>query len=200
MQKEEALIIFVKNPVAGRVKTRLAETVGAEKALVIYHKLLGHTQNVTRSLAADKQVWYSRFMERDDGWDSEVYKKRVQKGDDLGERMQYAFQENFHQGYRKVVIIGSDCAELTTAVIEKAFSVLDDNEVVIGPSIDGGYYLLGMSSYLPMLFEGVAWSTPKVMGQTLAKIQQHGLSLHLLPRLNDIDYESDWNEVKKRFL
>jgi hypothetical protein len=105
--------------------------------------------------------------------------------------MSIAFKNAFQGGAPKVVLIGSDCAELTKDIIENAFQALEHSDVVIGPSFDGGYYLLGMSSFEPDLFENIAWSTPSVFEQTIAKAGQLHLSIAMLPRLNDIDTQED---------
>ena len=105
--------------------------------------------------------------------------------------MQHAFQQSFNHDFQKVVLIGSDCAQLTQAIIDQAFTALDDNDVVIGPSEDGGYYLLGMRRFFGDLFAGIEWSTPTVFEETVGRVQSQGCSLELLPTLNDIDTEED---------
>lgn len=188
---EKSLLIFVKNPEKGKVKTRLAETMGPEKALKIYQKLLRITHKITKPLECDCQVWYSSFIDKNDIWEQSKYEKRLQSGKNLGERMKKAFRQDFEDGYEKAIIIGSDCAELTSEIIKKAFRSLDNKEVVIGPARDGGYYLLGMSSFYPELFDGIKWSTPTVCEKTIDKVENLGLSLQLMPTLNDIDTEQD---------
>lgn len=191
-----ALLIFIKNPVKGNVKTRLAATVGDEKALKIYNKLLGYTRTTVQLVQADKQVWYARHVDSDDAWGSDFFSKRKQQGDDLGERMQHAFRQAFAEGYKRVVIIGSDCAELMAENLQQAYKSLHKNDVVIGPATDGGYYLLGMSRYLPVLFENKVWSTRSVFAQTRADCEAQGFSYHILEELNDVDTEADWNKIK----
>lgn len=186
-----ALIIFVKNPEKGKVKTRLAKTVGDEKALKVYYELLRITKSVADPLSVNKQVWYSRFVDEDDLWSKGNFEKHLQKGKNLGQRMLYAFQQAFESGHEKVVIIGSDCASLGTEIIEKAFGMLDDQDVVIGPARDGGYYLLGMSELVTEVFENKSWSTSSVLESTVKQIEKMNLSYHLLPTLSDIDTEAD---------
>src|SRR5699024_8186261 len=106
MQKSFLLMIFVKNPELGKVKTRLAKTAGRGEALAIYKKLLTYTRAITETLDVDKQVWYSRYIDDNDQWDPQRYSKRVQQEKDLGERMKHAFGEAFRSGYKNVVIIG----------------------------------------------------------------------------------------------
>ncbi|HKK46628.1 MAG TPA: TIGR04282 family arsenosugar biosynthesis glycosyltransferase [Balneolaceae bacterium] len=185
------LLIFVKNPEEGEVKTRLAETIGDRRALNVYQRLLSITREISDQLTCSRQVWYSKFIPAAGFWDTGNYTKHLQKGSNLGERMKNAFSEAFAGGYHKAVIIGSDCADLKQQIIEVAFDLLDDNDVVIGPSKDGGYYLLGMSQLYSGLFENISWSTAAVFEQTSKIADQLGLSRALLPVLNDIDTEED---------
>lgn len=185
------LLIFVKNPELGRVKTRLAESIGAEKALEIYRRLLAHTKSVTDELSCRREIWYSSYIDYDDRWEGEDYYKKLQAGTDLGERMKYAIEQSFKNGAEKVVIVGSDCAEITTNHIKQAFSCLQGDDIVIGPSKDGGYYLLGMNAFHPELFENRRWSTSIVYEETIAEIGEKGLTYKELPQLNDIDTKED---------
>lgn len=184
-------MLFVKNPEEGRVKTRLAHTLGDKKALEVYLKLIQITENVARRVEAARQIWYSEKVENNDLFSEEHYEKYTQYGADLGIRMRNAFDEGFKRGYTKVVIIGSDCPDISTEIIELAFDELDGVDVVVGPSEDGGYYLLGMNKFIPELFEGVTWSTPDVLIQTKEKVTNQGNNFKELRVLNDIDTEKD---------
>lgn len=185
------LMVFIKNPVAGRVKTRLAASIGDANALQIYKTLLDYTRRVARDVNSDRQVWYSSKIDRRDEWSENEFEKKLQSKGDLGERMADAFQQGFSDGYEKVVIIGSDCAELTAAHIEEAFMALDNNEAVIGPSEDGGYYLLGLSGYIEEIFRNVEWSTASVFNATTRILSQQATPYQVLERLNDIDTIDD---------
>lgn len=198
---DSLLIVFVKNLRRGKVKTRLAESVGEKTALQIYRQLMIHTREVVIPVEVDVQVWYSDSISPDDLWDKREQKveKRTQRGSDLGARMRDAFDSGFSEDYRKIVIIGSDCAELTPEIVEDAFEKLETHDTVIGPSEDGGYYLIGMSSRAPELFEDIAWSTPSVYQATLKKISGNARSLYKLPELNDVDTIEDWQEVAGKF-
>lgn len=199
MSSDNKLIIFVKNEEAGKTKTRLAATIGDEAALDAYRKLLAYTFNQTKNLNAQKEVWYSRYEAEDDIWNRGAFRKKVQLGEGLGKRMSKAFQSSFEaEDFERVVIIGSDCAELTQAVIEDAFSKLEHHDFVIGPAEDGGYYLLGMSNYNPFVFEDIEWSTESVLDQTMKKIEESGSSVALLKTLNDVDNIDDWEKVKDK--
>lgn len=185
------LIVFIKNPVEGKVKTRLGASIGSTNALQVYKKLLTHTRNVATKVSCDRQVWYSSMIDRRDSWSGEQFEKKLQKGDDLGGRMSAAFQEAFEAGYKKVVIIGSDCADLAPHHIKNAFTDLETNDAVIGPSQDGGYYLLGLTNYRAELFSDIAWSTPEVYDATIELFDRLGISFSTLETLNDIDTIED---------
>lgn len=184
------LLIFIKNPRLGKVKTRLAQNIGEQQALKVYQQLLKITHAVVSPLHCRRQIWYSDFISND-YWQADKYDKRLQKGNNLGERMRNAFHQAFADGCQKTVIIGSDCAELTTKIIENAFRKLDDHDIVIGPSKDGGYYLLGMTSFYEDLFSSIPWSTPTVYQQTIGRANELDLSYYNLPTLNDIDTKQD---------
>ena len=195
-----ALIIFIKNPIVGKVKTRLAATVGDVKAYKVYKELLNHTQKITLLISADKFLFYADFLNSQDEWSNEKFIKHLQKGNDLGERMQNAFGHTFLNKYKKVIIIGSDCIDLNESVIEDAYRLLEDNDIVIGPAKDGGYYLLGMKRPNSCLFKNISWSTSQVLIQTLSICESQHLSYSLLPTLTDIDVEDDLSfEQKKMF-
>ncbi|MDB4202165.1 TIGR04282 family arsenosugar biosynthesis glycosyltransferase [Polaribacter sp.] len=186
------LLIFTRNPELGKVKTRLAKTIGAEKALAIYKFLLAHTKKVTENIACDKAVYYSVKVREDDLWNGEIYQKKQQLGEDLGIRMQNAFQDAFANGYEKVLIVGSDLIDLSEEIIEKGFLQLASNDVVIGPAEDGGYYLLGMKSVHPNVFKNKNWGTSTVREETLNDLKDK--KVHLLDELNDADVLDDIKE------
>src|SRR5690606_26600997 len=135
---KQALIIFVRNPELGKCKTRLAATIGDKAALQVYEYLLQHTATICTDVEADKYVFYSETIKKADYWCTSIFKKRLQRGKDLGERMQHAFKELFDMDYKKVMIIGSDMLELNSEIVMGAFEKLDRHDVVIGPAVDGG--------------------------------------------------------------
>jgi hypothetical protein len=195
---KKALIIFTRNPELGKCKTRLAKTVGDESALEIYKYLLLHTANLSEKVKADKYVFYSEDIKRDDIWNSSIFNKKLQQGNDLGERMKYAFAELFELGYKKVIIIGSDLLDLTSKDVADAFEFLNNFENVIGPAKDGGYYLLGMKNLDPNVFKNKNWGTSSVLNMTLKDLQNN--DVHLLKELNDIDTFEDmqhYNQLKQ---
>ncbi len=192
--KNKKIVVFVKNAVPGKVKTRLAKTVGDKEALKVYLRLLEITKREVLKVDANKEVWYAWDIGKDDIWEEEIFSKKIQIDGDLGEKMKNAFEDSFKNGCNKMVLIGSDCPTLTSKIMGEAFAKLDDNDVVFGPSEDGGYYLIGMSSYKPEVLEGIDWSTERVMEQTELKAQENEIKLAKLQVLNDIDNEHDWNE------
>lgn len=190
-KNNSVLLIFTKNPELGKCKTRLASTLGDEKALEIYVQLLDHTKNFSERVDCDKHVYYSKSIPKTDRWSSSVFDKRLQVEGDLGLKMNHAFKESFTAGYDKVVIIGSDCAEINEEDIDLAFKSLDEYDVVIGPAIDGGYYLLGMRELNSFLFQNKSWSTPKLIEETITDLKEHKKNVKLLKEKSDIDYEED---------
>ena len=183
------LLIFTRNPELGKVKTRLAATIGAESALEIYHFLLKHTVEITQRLDVVKQVYYSEVIWEKDIWQKSIYQKKVQQGEDLGARMQNAFQSGFDDGYERVVIIGSDIYDLSSEDIETAFTQLVHNDLVIGEAQDGGYYLLGMKKLHRRLFKNKDWGTNTVFKDTVSNFKDE--SVFYLPERNDIDLYED---------
>jgi len=188
---ENLLIIFVKNPVLGKVKTRLAASIGPEKALEVYQLLLDRTQTITEQLPGDKVVYYSDTIEQDDIWKENIYQKKLQQGPDLGAKMQQAFEQGFEQGYKYICLIGSDCYELSDEIIAEAFEKLQTVDLVLGPCLDGGYYLIGLKSLHPEIFTQKEWSTESVLQNTLQDAKRKKLLFALLPTLTDVDEEKD---------
>lgn len=194
-EQDAALIIFMKNPQPGKVKTRLAKTIGEGEAFEVYLKLLDHTRNVASDIPVDTHVFYSDFIDDDDEWSDVQYFKHLQRGRDLGERMHHAFAKIFDRGYRKVVIIGSDCFELRAKHIIRAFDILNRFEAVIGPARDGGYYLLGLRRLVSSVFNNKNWSTDSVFEETIKDFQEENIIWQELPVLRDVDTLKDWEEL-----
>lgn len=184
-----ALLIFTRNPELGKVKTRLAKTIGNEKALLVYRDLLLHTMTETQKVACDKFVYYDQNIEQNDIWSNSIFKKRQQSGSDLGSKMLNAFQDLFNQGYDNCIIIGSDLFDLKAEHLIEAFEKLEENDAVIGPAEDGGYYLLGSKKLIPALFSNKNWGTETVLAATLKDLTD--FSVAVLAILNDIDTVED---------
>jgi uncharacterized protein len=189
--KPDLLIIFYRNPELGKVKTRLAATVGNERALAIYLKLVAHTRSITSEVDCDRVVWYSNFVDTEDNWPNDLFYKDRQRGETLGDRMQFAFEQAFKKGYQRVCVIGTDCLELTSEILNRAFNKLATHDAVIGPALDGGYYLLGMKKLHYEFFSNKVWSTNMVFENTVRDFKTLGLSFQQLPALTDIDEEKD---------
>lgn len=181
---------MIKNPVLGKAKTRIAAAAGEDEALRIYKLLLGHTRKVTSATNFDNYLYYSDRIEND-AWSDKIYSKRVQSNGDLGHRLRVAFSE-LSDVYKRMIVIGSDCAEIHPSHIEKAAEVLLEKDIVIGPVHDGGYYLLGMKGYHPEVITDIKWSTEIVAQQTIEKAEMKGLSFEKIEMLHDIDYHEDW--------
>jgi hypothetical protein len=194
MLSSTALVIFVRNPVLGQVKTRLAKDIGDERACAIYLQLLEHTLKITRSLSFRKFIYYADEVSDYDLWSVPGYTKRMQSGTNLGERMLNSFKELFEQGFTRIVIIGSDCLQLQTENLQEAVTLLESNTAVIGPASDGGYYLLGLTKLYPELFVNKPWSTDQVLTKTIDDFNNQGISYALLEELSDIDDITDLEE------
>tara|TARA_R110002124_G_scaffold99337_1_gene245316 strand:- start:48254 stop:48868 length:615 start_codon:yes stop_codon:yes gene_type:complete len=191
---KELLIIFTRNPELGKCKTRLAATIGDVAALEIYKYLLAHTASITEDLLVHKEVHYSDEIHHNDIWNDSIFRKKSQKGYDLGERMKNAFKAGFKDGYDKIIIIGSDMYDLSPQDLEHAFTALSVNDYVLGPAEDGGYYLLGMKKLNNSLFENKKWGTNTVLNDTLNNLLNE--NIELLPFRNDIDYYEDIKDIR----
>jgi rSAM/selenodomain-associated transferase 1 len=187
------LIVFVKNAVLGKVKTRLAKTIGNKRAFEVYQQLLMITENCVKEVEVDKHIYFSDKVDNSQ-WGNEL--KFVQKGESLGDRMFNAFKEGFVQGYDKVVLIGSDLPDISPEIIQEGFVALADKELVFGPAEDGGYYLIGMRNPFRFIFENKPWSEPSLLNVTLEELGKQKLSFSLLQTLNDIDTFEDFKSSK----
>jgi rSAM/selenodomain-associated transferase 1 len=167
--------------------------VGDETALAIYIFLLEHTITVTKDIKVSKEVYYSEAIREGDLWDPCIYQKKIQKGSDLGERMANAFKAGFKAGYKKIAIIGSDLYDLSREDLEVAFKMLQTNDFVLGPASDGGYYLLGMTHFIPEIFKNKNWGASSVLKDTLADLKNK--NVHLLETKNDVDVLEDIADV-----
>jgi hypothetical protein len=136
-------------------------------------------------------VYYSDYIDTEDAWPNSEFSKKLQRGGDLGARMENAFEIAFADGYKRVSIIGTDCIELTTQIFVNAFESLRTKVAVIGPAVDGGYYLLGMNRFIPELFRKKEWSTNSVCKDTINDFTRLAISFHQLAMLRDVDTEAD---------
>lgn len=195
--KKEVVLVFQKNAILGKVKTRLASGMGELRALEIYRHLIQLTYSALEGVPVPVWTYFSDFIPESPY--PSVEKCFVQEGQDLGERMANAFARSFELGMDKVVLIGTDCPMLQSQHLNQAFEALNHSDLVVGPATDGGYYLIGMNRRADYLFEGITWSTSQVLSQTLNVASQHGLTTTLLHELDDIDTQEDWQRYSSQF-
>lgn len=184
------LIIFAKNFITGKVKTRIAATTSSEYALKCYKKLLEHTLSIAAKVNAKRLLCFSDFKPQKNFLDKD-FEFQLQDGVDLGQRMRNALDNSFQNGSERSVLIGSDCLELTPSLISEAFYLLEKVDIVIGPAKDGGYYLIGMKQMHRGLFEDKKWSHSEVFADAIKVIEDENLSFSLLPCLKDVDHYQD---------
>ncbi|EMJ88063.1 TIGR04282 family arsenosugar biosynthesis glycosyltransferase [Leptospira meyeri] len=195
MEKNK-LIIFAKQPERGKVKTRLAVSIGEVQTLKIYLELLEITKKITSTLSVEKIVYWDHLHLGNTSEFEFGDSKKVQAEGDLGLKMKIAFENEFRSNFGKVLIIGTDCPFLTKEILEKAYHSLDETDFVIGPAKDGGYYLLGMRELFPFVFDSIPWSTSEVLPLTLDVIRKNKKTFTLLTELNDIDDIFDLKDWK----
>lgn len=197
--RSSALIIFQKCFTSGKVKTRLAKTIGDEKALAVYKKLVEITYDQIPTDLLEVLIFFTPAIEKLNHPLHENASFYVQKGDELGSRMVNSFISAFKSGFEKVLIIGTDCPFITGDIYRKAIEMLDDNDYVIGPAKDGGYYLLGAKESPGKIMKNIAWGTDTVLRSTLQSIEREGRTYSLLEELTDIDDEEDLKEFEAIF-
>ena len=184
-------MMFVKEPVPGSVKTRLHTNLSPVETAELYRAfVVDSATTLTRTSARRKVIAYTPASGlpaiRDLLAEMTTEFEYVPQPDaDLGQRMGKLFKDRFDEGVEQVVVVGSDSPSLPSSIVDEAFSLLGAHPLVLGPSVDGGYYLLGQSSPDQRVFKEVDWSTGRVLEQTLSKIQDH--SLGLLPPWYDVD-------------
>lgn len=191
-----AVLVFVRAPETGRVKTRLAATIGDDAALRVYRRLAEHTMAEVRALAADGVAIRVHYAPADAGdavagWLGAGPAYLPQLDADLGMRMEDAFARAFADGAERVVIVGSDLPEVSPSLLRRAFALLDAHPAVIGPARDGGYYLLGLRGMVEGIFSGIAWSTPAVRESTLDRLRAADVEPAMLEVLSDVDTVDD---------
>lgn len=196
MKKDKALIFFCRRPVAGKVKTRLAASLGGELTARLYSSFLKDLSGAARGSGAEVYLFHTppagdgRVLKR---LLNEDFNYLTQRGADLGERMLSAFSSVYKAGFKKAVIIGSDTPDLPAAALRSAFRALDKKQAVIGPAYDGGYYLLGFGreNFQPGVFTGIKWSGPDVFKLTVGHLRRGGCSYASLKKRRDIDTLKD---------
>ncbi len=197
-----SLVLLAKYPDAGRVKTRLGQTIGMEAACEVHRELTESTWAAMTGCAAFQALWIA--MDPPDrrnayrSWFGPGPRLVPQAEGDLGMRMQALMRDLMDRGFGRVVLIGSDCPGLNADRLNRAAGELRKHDLVLGPTEDGGYYLIGVNRIHPELFRGISWSTDRVLQQTLARARGLGLRIRLLPRLMDVDDEAGLRRWRER--
>lgn len=188
------IIVFTKNYLDGKVKTRLAKDIGDDLAMSVFKDLVAHTRAVCSDQdVADVHVYFDDHIDEEMWPEAEHF---VQTEGNLGQRMYNAFKKGFEAGYEKVVGIGTDLDELNPGHLEDAFDILDDADCVFGEAEDGGYYLIGMNELHDFIFENKPWSTSELLDETIEEMELEGLEYELLDVLNDIDTIVDFKQSR----
>ena len=202
---DNAIIVFARLPVKGRVKTRLAKELGIDVATSFYKVCAEHTFKEILKFDSTQVVPFLFFSEESEidemrNWTKNKFRYYSQKGHDLGERMSNAFNTIFDAGYRNVILVGTDAPGISAELITDAFSQLKDYNCVIGPSEDGGYYLMGLKQKLFYLFNEMEWSTNAVFSRTIERLKQRNHDYALMQKMIDIDTKEDlkkWSDNYK---
>jgi rSAM/selenodomain-associated transferase 1 len=199
---ENCVLFFVKYPAVGRVKTRLAKQLGRKAASDLYKNFVNDILAMLNNLNVSLKIFFDPpdTKKQIQQWLGEKYSYAPQIGQGLGQRMKNAFLQVFSEGFKSVIIIGSDSPDLPAEYLGLAFKALDRNDTVIGPSSDGGYYLIGFTrhGFSPEVFNQICWSSEKVFEQTVNELGHRKHSLYLLPQWHDIDTAVDLDKLIKR--
>ncbi len=195
----DRLLLFLKAPRPGQVKTRLAVALGLEGAAHAHRQLVETlVHRLTEIPALELRFAPDDAVAEIQPWLRPGWTTAPQGPGDLGQRLTSAFAAAFATGAERVVIIGSDCPDVSVCDIEFAWSALHTNDVVLGPATDGGYWLIGLRRPAPELFTAMPWSTAQVFAETCARRARHRLRLQLLRELTDIDEPADWQAFTTR--
>lgn len=202
LMEQQCVLLFIKAPEKGRVKSRLAAAIGEEAALEIYK---GFVAAVVETMKAGRYPFRVAVYPRDAlesmrRWLGNDLDYLPQTGKDLGERMKNALARVFADGIERAVIIGSDVPDLPGEAIHEAFQSLESKDAVIGPSPDGGYYLIGFNArtFLPEAFDGIPWSAETVFSDTMRVLERSSWTVHQLPPWRDVDTLEDLNDLVTR--
>ncbi len=202
MQDKSIILVFIKAPVRGMVKTRLAASVGASTALELYKNFVPDIIDTVKKIGGPFTLCYypPGAGSAVTSWLGADFRLEPQQGGDLGERMERAFANRFSEGFEQAVLIGSDIPDIPPAVLSEAISALAANDLVIGPAFDGGYYLIGCTrrAFLPRLFHGIPWGTGVVFDETMTVARNAGLTVHVLQAWHDIDTINDLRSLAER--
>lgn len=194
------IIVFLRAPQPGFVKTRLAAAIGAEAACAAYRQMVEQVLPVVRAVRLPTELRFTPDDAREEikAWAAPGWETQPQGAGDLGARLTRAFEAAFASGASRAIVIGTDCPSLAASDLRAADRALRRCDLVVGPAADGGYWLIGLCRPAPGLFDAVPWSTDQVLGVTLHKARQLRLSVELLRILEDIDTAEDWDRVRPR--
>lgn len=202
MSDKPTLLLFIKAPVKGQVKSRLAAAIGEEAALEVYENFILDSIETAKRSGFPYRICYYPFADRAalSGLIGRELSFMPQEGHDLGARMENAFRRTFAEGFTSALLIGSDIPDLPSAAVQNAFESLKKNDVVIGPAADGGYYLIGFNnnSFLPRIFQGIAWGTNTVFQRTLDILMGASFRVHSAPEWKDVDTINDLRALYER--
>lgn len=198
----EMLLVFLRFPQPGKVKTRLVPALGAEGAAQLYRAMAAQVVATARTVARpglQVRLWVEPVTAVDEarrwlGGSADAY--HGQPEGNLGSRLEHAFRTAFADRARRVVVIGTDCIELGPALLDQALTALHDHDAVLGPALDGGYYLLGLRRLLVPVFRDIPWSSSRTAAVTRQRLGELGASLHQLPMLRDIDTPEDLRSIR----
>ncbi len=197
-----SLLVFVRVPEKGKVKSRLAKRIDEQMVIELYECFVLDIIETLKKGGAEFRICFypASSGEKIVRWLGKDHLYMPQEGEDIGERMERAFVGSFSEGREKVLLIGSDIPDLTNSMIDEAFESLERNDAVIGPASDGGYYLIGFkkSSFLPDIFHGVAWSTGSVFKETLKIFKELDCNVRILPEWRDVDTVEDLRSLFER--
>jgi len=200
--QDTCLLLFVKYPEKGKVKLRLSADLNEDTVQEIYRYFVQDTLTTVKKIDSQLFICFlpfdaqKKFMK----WLGSTLLFLPQNGTDLGERMKNSFTDVFTKGFRRAVLIGSDSPDLPKKYIEQAFTTLQTRDTVVGPTVDGGYYLIGFhtNSFTPNVFENIPWGNQMVFQETVRKIEQAHRSVGLLPMWSDVDTIADLKHLVRR--
>jgi rSAM/selenodomain-associated transferase 1 len=202
MIAKSIILLFIKAPEKGQVKTRLAAAIGNDAAFELYRNFILDIIDTVKKTGCPFRIC---FYPPDAGeavtsWLGARYRLMPQNGNDLGERMENAFLQCFSEGAESAILIGSDIPDLVPDVLREALSSLAENDSVIGPASDGGYYLIGFKkgAFLPRIFHGIRWSEETVFQETITMLHDAALTVHRAPLWNDVDTVQDLKALYER--
>ncbi len=194
---QSCILLYIKYPEPGRVKTRLSEALDGGVAAELYRHFVIDVLAMVKDTGHDVIICYAPAGREEDfrRWLGPRHRYHRQRGDTLGEKLKHGFADIYAAGYRSAVAIGSDSPDLPSRYIEMAFTRLGEHDVVIGPAVDGGYYLIGFArdTFVPEAFDGIEWSTSTVLHETLRNLRRQpgDVDVHLLPAWKDVDTLDD---------